>query len=47
MTNRNEQEKKKSYIAPAVKVIEFDCGSPILLEGSNPTKQYNIPMVID
>ena len=34
MTNKNEQEKKKSYVAPAMDVIEFDCGSLILLEGS-------------
>ena len=27
---KNEQEKKKEYIAPAMEVIEFDCGSPLL-----------------
>ena len=46
MTNRNEQEKKKFYISPAMQVIEIDCRSS-LLQGSNPTKQSGMNMVID
>jgi hypothetical protein len=43
---KNEQEKKKSYISPAMEVVEFDCGSP-LLQPSKENNQNTLNIVID
>ena len=46
MTNKNEQEKKKSYIAPAMEVIEFDRRQALLL-GSKENSDESMKMIIN
>ena len=43
---KNEQEKKNVYVAPAMDIIEFDCGAP-LLQPSKENNQNSLHIVID
>ena len=43
MTNKNEQEKKKSYIAPAMEILKMYDKAVLLVESNN---QDGMHMVI-